>query len=122
MGVIFLFLLFFQLWDVKECCKIDSDFKALNSIGDCIHLILAYSNSEVNYSKRPHLGNVGGSVGIGNDVGDDMQLEPTARELEPMEIRLTYPVSTVKVAISKEHSCTDGEALKSTLLPQDVLH
>ena len=66
----------FQLWDVEECCRIDGNFEALNSIGDSIHLILAYSNSEVNYSKRPRLGSVGESMGTRNDVGNNMQLEP----------------------------------------------
>ena len=29
----------FQFWDVEECCRIDSDFEALNSIQEFIHLI-----------------------------------------------------------------------------------
>ena len=29
----------FQFWDEEECCRIDMDFKALNTIRDCIHLI-----------------------------------------------------------------------------------
>ena len=111
----------FQFWDVEECCRIDVDFEALNSIRDSIHLIPADSDLEVHCSKRPRVGSVGESVGNGNDVGDSMQLEPAARELESTEIGLTDLLFTTKVATSEEHSWIDGEALKSTLLPGHVL-
>ena len=62
----------FQFLDVEECCRIDNDFEALNSIRDSIHLIPADSNLEVHCSKRPCLGSVGESVDIGNDVGDSV--------------------------------------------------
>ena len=111
----------FQFWDVEECCRIDGDFEALNSIRNYIHLIPTDSYSDVNCNKRPRLGNVGESVGIRNDVGNIVQLEPTTREPESTEIRLTDPMSTMKVATLEEHSCTNGEVLKSTLLLKDVL-
>ena len=111
----------FQFWDVEECCRIDIDFEALNSIRDSIHLIPADSDLEVHCSKRPRLGHVGESVDIGDDVGDSVQLEPAAGEPESTEIRLTDPIFTTMAATSEEHSCTDAEALKSTLLPKDVL-
>ena len=111
----------FQFWDVEECCRIDGDFEDLNSIRDCIHLIPADSDLEVNCSKRPRLGSIGESTGTRNDVGDSMRLEPTGVELEPTEIRLTDPVPTTEGGASEEHSCTGGELLKSTLLPRDVL-
>ena len=104
----------FQLWDVEECCKIEGDFEALNSIRDSIHLIPTDLDLEVHCSKCPRLGNVGESVGTRNNVGDNVQLEPVAREPESPEIRLTDPVFTMKVATSEEHSCTDGETLNST--------
>lgn len=111
----------FQFWDVEECCRIDGDFEALNSIRDCIHLIPAHLDSDVNRSKRPPIGNLGESMGTGNDVGDNVQVEPATGEPESTGIRLSNPLSTTKVATSEELSCTHGEALKSTLLPRDVL-
>jgi hypothetical protein len=57
----------------------------------------------------------------GNDVGGSVQLEHATEKPESTEIRLTDPIFTTKAATSEEHSCTDGEALKSTLLPKDVL-
>lgn len=111
----------FQFWDVEECCRIDGDFEALNSIKDSIHLIPTDSDLEVHCSKRPRLGNVGESVGTGNDVGDNVQLEHVARDPKSTETRFTDPIFTTKVATSEEHSCTNGEGLKSTLLPRNVL-
>ena len=98
----------FQFWNVEECCRIDGDFEDLNSIRDCIHLIPADSDLEVNCSKRPRLGSVGESTGTGNDVGDSMRLEPAGVELEPTEIMLTDPVPTTEGGASEEHSCTGG--------------
>jgi hypothetical protein len=62
----------YYFWDVEEYCNIDNDFENLNSTKDCIHLILAKSNFEVVSNKRPRLSSVGKSMGIGNDVGDNV--------------------------------------------------
>ena len=60
-------------------------------------------------------------MGSRNDVGNSVQLELVAGEPKSTKVRLTDPVSATKVATLEEHSCTDGEALKSTLLSRDIL-
>jgi len=89
----------------------------LNLIRDCIHLISTEANLEGDHHKCPRVGSIRKSIGnANNDVRKSVDLEPIAGELQSTKIPLLDPVFN-----AEEHSWTHGEALKSILLPKDVL-
>ena len=108
----------FQFWNKEEYCRTDMDFKVLNSIRNCIHFIPVAEDLEFERSKRPRTSSIGDSVGtINNNSGDNIDLEAIAGEPESTERPLPDPISTVE-----DNSWIDGIALKSKLLPMDILY
>jgi len=93
----------FQLWNAKECYKMDVDSKALNPIRDCIHFIPAQEDMEVNYNKRFWLGSIEESVETANDIGDTVNMDLVAGKLESTNIRLMNPISTTRLTTSEDH-------------------
>lgn len=111
----------FQFWDAKEGCRIDVDFEALNSIRDCVHLILAEDDEVGLCCKRPRVGDVvlgGESIGTADEIPNAHVEEVDLKSREPVE---TGPASSSGVGAPEEHSVTEGPAMKSTLVPNDVL-
>lgn len=107
----------FQFWDVEEGCRIDVDFEVLNSIWESVHLIPA-QGSDTEPNKRPRVGDVVYGVESVGTASEFPEVPTCLADPCTTENQRTKPASATT---SEELYVTNGPALQSKLLPNEVL-